>query len=1138
MHKAFITNTSTKTLKKRLTELIEHSKELKFLVGFFYFSGWQEIYQVLENRDDLAVKVLVGLDVDKLLGKVIEIADDDNNNSGRDKINRFFDSLSFALNNQQMDNEEFYEQVELFIRLIEQDRLIIRKTAEPNHAKLYIFKIKDQLKGIADIKFITGSSNLTRAGILEQNEFNVEIGDYGTDQAEEYFDRLWESAIKITELPEYKHQLIDFIRNRSQAATVSPFEAYMLVLKTYLELMEQKQVRPRVVRLLEKNGYKAYQYQRDAVNQALSTIESYGGVIIADVVGLGKTIIACMIAAHLGKRGMVICPPGLMGDRNAKSGWRKYLHDFQLHSWELRSSGDLEKTAEYIKQYGDDIEIIIIDEAHRFRNQDTQDYEYLSNICRNRIVILLTATPFNNTPQDIFSLLKLFIVPGRSAITLNENLEARFSHYNQLFKRLSYIVKNHNSAEEKKRRRAERYYQELFGELPINLIKVKHYSKELARQIRRVIEPVLIRRNRLDLKNDPIYSKEITDLPTIEDPQKLYFDLTPQQSEFYDRVIGEFFGKNGRFTGAIYQPFLYEKGLNPDEIAFNNDTEQGAKKLDEEGNRTFLQQRNLYDFMRRLLVKRFESSFGAFYQSICNFEEIHTIVLKFIRNSDGKYILDRDLIRKIYQDDEEEIKSALEKFKERLKQEKRIPRHEQIYDINKFADKDKFIKHIEADLQLMREIKLQIEKLKLVENDPKANALIKEIRKILTTLPANNEPYCKIVVFTEYADTVEHLKPFLNENFPEQVLYVQGDLSANKIKQLLTNFDASVKSEHQDDTFKVLMTTDKISEGFNLNRAGAIINYDIPWNPTRVIQRVGRINRIGQKVFEKLYIYNFFPTEQGSDIIKSEQIAAQKMFLIHNTLGEDAKIFDIDETPEASTLFRRINQYIEDQEDESLLTGIRKIYLNAKERYPDIIKRISHLPARIKTAKAYKENQLIVFRKKGLALFIHYVQDTNSDTPKIVPVLFEEILPYIKCDKNQERLELSKHFWKCYEQVKVHKEHFRKPHSEISLDKRAHNNLQSALQYYRTRLGQYEPFVITLLKDLREYKTLSQYTLRRLAVVSLEPGKNEQLKDFLKEVEFVQSHLGDDYLERVEQHISSLQPEIIVAIENRVVPEQ
>ena len=213
----------------------------------------------------------------------------------------------------------------------------------------------------------------------------------------------------------------------------------------------------------------------DAVAQALSVIEKEHGVIISDVVGLGKSIIAGMVAKCLYSRGLIICPPTLMGGitDGIRVGWEKYKHDFELSGWEIRSCG-LETLKETLKlvQNENDFEVVIIDEAHRFRNQDTEAYQVLQNICRNKVVILLTATPFNNTPADIFSMLKLFIVPGKSNLTLSNNLDERFRQYNQTFKRLANIKKNYNSPDTAKRNSALTDYKTQFGEDKIDLKKV------------------------------------------------------------------------------------------------------------------------------------------------------------------------------------------------------------------------------------------------------------------------------------------------------------------------------------------------------------------------------------------------------------------------------------------------------------------------------------------------------------------------------------------------------------------------------------------------------------------------------------------------------------------------------------------
>ncbi len=176
----------------------------------------------------------------------------------------------------------------------------------------------------------------------------------------------------------------------------------------------------------------------------------------------------------------------------------------------------------------------------------------------------------------------------------------------------------------------------------------------------------------------------------------------------------------------------------------------------------------------------------------------------------------------------------------------------------------------------------------------------KQLRHSKLKTQLQEEPERKVIIFSEYADTVTHLAEALTLDFGDKLLVVRGNLSRNMVQTINRNFDAS--NRNQADDYKILLSTDKISEGFNLNRAGMIINYDIPWNPVRVIQRVGRINRISKKVFEKLYIVNFFPTEKGTDYLKSREIAEQKMYLIHNTLGEDAKYFNADEEPTASAL--------------------------------------------------------------------------------------------------------------------------------------------------------------------------------------------------------------------------------------------
>ena len=1112
MSNNFITNNKQqKTLKGRLNTLISISDELKFLVGYFYFSGWSDIYLSLQKNPQQKLKLLVGLQVCNYLGNIIEYAEKEEEDSSRDEeFQKYLVSLGFALNNEEMDTEEFYNQVGFFVQMIEENRLEIRKTENPNHAKLYLFHLNEdqaEKQGMPG-QFITGSSNLTRSGLHNQEEFNVEIKDYGYTDAVQYFDELWERATPITEHLDNRKILIDFIKNKTQVATITPFEAYCLVIKTYLDLQNQENEEVDLDTLLEKIDLKKFSYQSDAVNQAIQIIKEHNGCIIADVVGLGKSVIASMIARQMNKRGIIICPPGLMGDPEKKdSGWWEYLEKFGLHNWQVYSRGIIDRIADNIE--GRDFEVVIVDEAHYFRNQDTSDYEALSMICRGKKVILLSATPFNNSPADIFSLLKLFIVPGKSTISLEDNLAGKFSRLNYEYKQLSVIFKNWNSADDKKRKQAENIYTTIIDEnLPIDIKKVKVQTQRLSNDIKRIISPVVIRRNRLDLKQDYIYAKEVGDLSKVKDPEEVFYYLDTEQDEFYDNIISKYFAENGIFTGAIYQPFSYEKIL--------------SDKLDEFGNRQYNQQKNLYDFMRRILVKRFESSFGSFEKSIERFLQVHLLVKDFIDKT-GKFILDRSFIDRIKDFEFEEIEANLEKYAAGdLK--RKTPKNNEVYNIDTFHRRQEFLDDIDSDIQLFKDIQKRLKELKLVENDPKQEEIIKKIKHLLA-----NEPNRKIILFSEYVDTIHHLEKRFKSEFKNEVLVCDGKVSKDLARHLNSDFNAQYNKGLKTNHFKILLTSDKLSEGFNLNRAGAIINYDIPWNPTRVIQRVGRINRIGSKVYDELFILNFFPSLKGADIVKSREIAQQKMFLIHNALGEDAKIFDEDEEPTPASLGSKINSNPQEEGEVNTITKIRNLYADLQNKHPEIIEKISQLPPRVKTAKSYPRYELNVLRRKGLSLFAQTVG--NEESRIIKEIDFEELLQKIECTIDEPTLKLSSVFWNLYEEVKEFKPKYKMGRTEISLEQKAEANLKKSLKILKNLNFENLNFIQMLIKDLRYYHTLSIRSIRRIGGQELSDDK-KSIRSFLEEITYLKKQLGENYLDVIESKSKGKNKEVIIAIEN------
>jgi len=343
---------------------------------------------------------------------------------------------------------------------------------------------------------------------------------------------------------------------------------------------------------------------------------------------------------------------------------------------------------------------------------------------------------------------------------------------------------------------------------------------------------------------------------------------------------------------------------------------------------------------------------------------------------------------------------------------------------------------------------------------------------------------------------------------------------------LNTNFDASFKKS--EDEYDILLTTDKLSEGVNLNRAGMVVNYDIPWNPVRVIQRLGRINRIGKKVFNEIYIVNFFPTEKGAELVKSREIAANKMFLIHHTLGEDSKIFDIEEEPTPSGLYDKIRQNPDLAEEESFYVRTLNEYEKLKKQYPEIIKKLDNCPPRVKVAKRYKEDELLVFIKKGRL----YVRCVNYGDNKVRDVVMEDVLEKIRCSKDEKSLNWNTdRFWGAYEMVKEFKEKAA-PLSDQSLEQKALNNLKTFIDKIQVEeIMPHKDFLRILREDILYYGTLPDYTLRRLA--NLEASDERKIKKAADEISMIRNRLGDNYLLKEKDKKEKLDKEIIIAIENQ-----
>ena len=903
----FFTNREGNTLMKEFEGILSNNPQIKYLdsvVGFLRASGYFTLRPFLDNINK--VRILIGIDVDKYIARAHQ------------KGEMFFGAEEevkeecLRLLKKDIEQSHYNKKVEDGIFQMLQDMIDgkLELRAHPSkkiHAKLYIL-YPDNFNQHTFGAAITGSSNLSGNGLGvgddKQYEFNVKLTQYDDVAfAKHEFELLWEEAKGVPiNAEDYK----DTIDNTYLKGDVTPYELYIKMLMEFFS--------DRVIAIDMDDpfdmpeGYDKYEYQMDAVIEGYQKLIRYDGFFLADVVGLGKTVIATMIAKKFliengrdNTKILVVYPPAV------EQNWKATFRDFGIDKYtQFVSNGSLSKILDdedYNYWNADEYDLVLVDEAHKFRNHTTGAFQQLQEICKmprvetgnipgyKKKVMLISATPMNNTPADIYYQILMFQDPRHCTIDGVPNLTSFFSPLDREFRRL----RNQRT------------------------INIKEFKK-LAEKVRdRVIKPITVRRTRTDIESVERYNKDVHGFPKVEKPIKKQYELNDIMSFLFIEAMSIL---SRELNYARYQAIAYLKPEKSKDLYDN----------------AVLISRSLAGIRKNGLVKRLESSFYAFKISIENFRQANENMINMWENDRIFIAPDMDinqLYAQGYTDDE---------IEEKLNEKGEINPKNAVFKREDFNSD--YIDVLQQDQELLNHIYNEWNSID-VEEDSKFDRFAEMLDSELFN--KNRNPEGKIVVFSESVDTIKYLARRINR---KDVLVISADNRDKLFKTIRENFDANYKNPQND--YNIILTSDVLAEGVNLHRSNIIVNYDTPWNSTRLMQRIGRVNRIGSKS-KTIYNYVFYPSRQGNEQINLEHISLSKIQTFHTTFGEDNQIYSTDEIidRDLDKLFKEgIKQ---EQEDRNLelpfFEELRNLYQQNRREY----KRIERLSLRSRTGREPRE---------------------------------------------------------------------------------------------------------------------------------------------------------------------------------------
>lgn len=817
--KSIIDNDKIKLFSELKNILNDQPTNFDVASGYFNVGGFELVAQEIKGVKKFRL----------LLGRSPDVDD-------KVKPDMFEPTAFYKTNlSEDLENEEFTSKkaqtVKELITFLEREGIEVKLLENPFlHGKAYIF----------DNLAIVGSSNFTYSGLAGNTELDaILIDPHPLYLKKEWFEKFWGKA------RDFKTELIEILKNSKLGTKeYTPYEIYI---KALYEL-QKKELGPTdspTTDGLPDSVVNLATFQQDAVNRVYSSLKNYNGVLVADSVGLGKTWIAKKVIEDFGfyrrRKFIVVCPAQLhrMWQAELKDlGVSENIIHQEYFGGENINFEDVEKRHQ-IKL--SDISLIVIDESHNFRNPISNRYENLFSLIekirsygKTPKVILMTATPMNNTIWDFYFQLML-IGQNNKRMFIKQGIFDLQKEFNK------HIKGNTN-------------------------------------HINDVLQSISIRRTRQYIKEnykDAKFKTETGEYKKIEFPERSLEEVHYSLDAAYDGLYAEISRRiDADLTLAYYKLPEYKISGEKD-IA-------GAQRG-----------KALAGIFQTVLLKRLESSVDAFRKSIRSHEVFLRSFIDVVQK--GK-VLRKKFLEKYINSLDETIEDVtdLGDFAKELE------------DIDlKDYDKEKLFADINKDIEVFSSIYEDVKDI----DETKDAKLIKFKEHLLNNLKGE-----KAVIFSYYSDTVKYLAQALEKDndfkrkFGKKFAYVTGANSANERQDILDEF--------LNGKLDVIISTDILSEGQNLQKAKTVTNYDLHWNPVRMIQRAGRIDRIGSP-FKEIVIYNFYPEDELESLLDLVETLQRKIMMINDTIGLDASVLGEQINPKVFGIIRALQSEDEEVKDKT-----------------------------------------------------------------------------------------------------------------------------------------------------------------------------------------------------------------------------